>query len=185
MKDWAKPYVLQRTAETLAESVKDEAEREQWLVLKSKVLEDEEVVYDELTSCLNCQFGNEVGDPQDFFYRVFGSVLADLPEEVFKTLCGIKNLFFLFSPKPRAETKTFELKNDIKEGELLQVVVFPSASGSLPQMVLRGEIVRELVQAYTSLGIIIEGKDRIDSIAIGWGFREEIKAVREYKKEKG
>jgi hypothetical protein len=40
-----------------------------------------------------------------------------------------------------------------------------------------------LVKAYTGLGAIHEQADQVDSIAIEWGFEEEIKAANEYKKE--
>lgn len=182
MKDWVKPYILQRIAEYVDKVVKTEPEKEQWLALKSKALEDEEILYYELTSYLNCHFGKELGDPQEYFYKVFGSVLADIPEEVFKKLCGMKNLIFTYTPHPGAEVKIFELVRDLKEGNL-QVVTFPYGSGFAPHKALRGEIVHELVHVYTGLGAIIDQEDQIDSIAIEWGFGEEIKATKEYKKQ--
>lgn len=182
MKDWVKPYILQRIAEYVDELAKEESEKEQWLTLKSRALEDTEILYYELTSYLNCHFGRELGDPQEFFYKVFGSVLADLSEEVFKKLCGMKNLFLTYTPNPAAEVKIFELEYDIKEGNL-QVVTFPYSSGFLPPKALRGQIVHELVHVYTGLGAIVDQEDQIDSIAIEWGFGEEIKAAKEYKKQ--
>lgn len=181
MKEWVKPYVLQRTAENFVESAEDESEKKQWMALKSKMLENKEILYHELISCLNCHFSKELGIPEEFFYTVFGSVLADLPERVFKRLCSMKNLFFVYTPNRRAETKIIELKNNITE-QKLQVVVFPYDSDFLPSMVLRGEILHELVHVHTGLADIIEQEDQIESIAIEWGFEEEIKAVREYKK---
>jgi len=182
MKDWVKPYILQRITEYVDKVAKTEPEKEQWLALKSKALEDVEILYYELTSYLNCHFGKELGDPQEYFYKVFGSVLADIPEEVFKKLCGMKNLIFTYTPHPGAEVKIFELECDVREGNL-QVVIFPHGSGFVPPKALRGEIVHELVHVYTGLGTIIDQEDQIDSIAIEWGFGEEIKATNEYKKQ--
>jgi hypothetical protein len=182
MKDWVKPYILQRITEYLNEFVQDEPEKERWLALKSKALEDTEILYYELTSYLNCHFGRELGDPQEFFYKVFGSVLADLPEEIFKKLCNMKNLFFTYTPNPGAEVKIFELEYDIKEGNL-EIITFPYRWGFLPPNALRGVIVHELVHIYTGLGAIIDQEDQIDSIATEWGFREEIKAAKKYKKQ--
>jgi len=183
MREWVKPYVLQRTAEDLADSSKDESEKREWMTLKSKMLEDEEILYHELISCLNCHLSRELGEPDEFFYHVFGSVLADLPEKVFKRLCSMKNLFFVHTPNPRAETKVMALKNHITE-QKLQVVVFPYDSGFLPSMALRGEIVRELVHVHTGLVDLTEQGDQIELIAREWGFGEEIRAASEHRKEK-
>lgn len=150
----------------------------------STTLEDKETFYHELVSCLNCHFARGLGYTEDFFYNVFGSVLADLPEEVFKRICSMKNLFFVYTPNPRAETKIFQLKNDITE-RTLQVVIFPYDSDFLPSMVLRGEIVRELVRVHRGLVDVVEQEQRIDAIAIEWGFREEVEALREYKRGRG
>ena len=184
MKDWVKPFILQRAAEHVDEWVKDGSENKQWLALKSEALKDAEIVYYELTSFLRCHFGREIGDPQEFFYKVFGSVLADLPEEVFKKLCGMRNLFFTYNPNPAAEVKIFEFDHDIPE-RTLQVVTFPYCSGFMPPMVLRGEIVHELVCAYTGLVGIVEEENRIDSIAIEWGFEREMETLRNHRQKKG
>ena len=71
MKGWVKPYILQRTLESVGRLVEDEPDRDQWVALKSKALEDREILYYELTSYLNCHFGRELGDPQEFFLKVF------------------------------------------------------------------------------------------------------------------
>lgn len=182
MKGWVKPYILQRTSESVGQLVEDEPDRDQWLALKSKALEDREILYHELTSYLNCHFGRELGDPQEFFLKVFGSVLADLPGEVFKKLCGVKNLFFTYTPHPGAELKAFELNHRIDEGNL-HIVAFPHSSGYLPQRVLRGEIVHELAHVYRGTVEVVEEEDQIDAIAVEWGFEREIKAFREHTRE--
>ncbi len=182
MKDWVKPYILQRTGEYVDDLVKDGSEKEQWLALKSKALEDEEIAYYELTSYLNCHFGSYMSDSQEFFYTVFGSVLADLPEQVFKDLCGMKNVFFTYNSKPGGEVKAFELEHDITQGNQ-QIVTFSYSSGSLPKMVLRGEIVHNLAHVYSDPGGVVEGEDQIDSIALEWGFEKELKAVKEHNRE--
>lgn len=161
-------------------SIRQESERERWMAT-SRTLEGKETFYHELISCLNCHFARELGYTEGFFYNVFGSVLADLPEEVFKEICSMKNLFFVYTPYPRAETKIFQLKNDITE-RTLQIVIFPFDSDFLPSMVLRGEIVRELVRVHRGLVDVVEQEQRIDAISKEWGFREEIEALREYKR---
>ncbi|NIS71277.1 MAG: hypothetical protein GTO12_20755 [Proteobacteria bacterium] len=182
MKDWVKPYILQETGRHLDGFVKNRLEREQWLALKSKALENTEILFHELTSCLNCHFGREPGDPQVFFYKVFGSVLADLPEEVFEKLSCMKNLFFTHNPNPGGEAKIFELGDDILQGNQ-EIVTFSYDSGFLPPKVLRGEIVQKFLQIYTGRSNVYEQDPQIHSIAIEWGFGEEIKAVRKYKNE--
>jgi pSer/pThr/pTyr-binding forkhead associated (FHA) protein len=182
MRKWVKPYILQRTAKYIDGLMPDRLEKEQWLALKSNVLEDPDILYYELTLCLNCHFGRELGDPQEFFYKVFGSVLADLPEEVFKKLCDMKNLLFTYNPNPEGEVKVFGLEHDITEDNL-QAVTFPFCSGFVPPMALRGQIVHQLVKVCTGLGDVYGQEDRIDSIAIQWGFGEETKAAKQYKKE--
>jgi hypothetical protein len=153
------------------------------MAMKSRMCDDKEILYQELISCLNCDFGKELEHRHGFFHTVFGSVLADLPEEVFKTLCSMKNLFFVYTPNPRAETKLFELKNGITE-QKLQVVLFPHDSDFLPSMVLRGQIVHELVHVHTGLMDMIEDEDQVDSIAIKWGFEEEIKRFRDHSSKR-
>jgi len=147
----------------------------------SRTLEDKETFYHELISCLNCHFARGLGYTEDFFYNVFGSVLADLPEKVFKEISSMKNLFFVYTPNPRAETKIFQLTNDIT-GRTLQIVMFPYDSDFLPSMVLRGQIVRELVRVHRGLVDAVEQEQRIDTISKQWGFGEEIEALREYRR---
>jgi len=183
MKDWVKPYILQRTAEYVDGLVNQGSEKEQWLALKSKALEDPDILYHELTLCLNCHFGREIGDPQEFFYKVFGSVLSDLPEEVFMKLCGMDNLFFTYNPNPEGEMKVFEVDHEIPGGNL-RVVTFPYCSGFLSPNALRGEIVHELVHVYKGVVDIIEQEDQINSTAIEWGFEEEIRAAKQYKERR-
>jgi hypothetical protein len=183
MKEWVKSHVLRKTVEDLAESAKDESEKEQWLAIKTKMLEDKAVLYHELISCLNCHFGTEWGEPDAFFYNVFGSVLADLPEEVFMRLSQMKNLFFVYTPNSGGETKIIDLDHDITE-QKLQIVLFPYDSDLLPSTVLRGRIIHELVRVYTGLVDIVEQEGRIDAIAMEWGFKQETKAVKEHPTKK-
>jgi hypothetical protein len=182
MRAWVKQYVLQRTAEYVGGLVADGPEKEEWLRLKARALEDPDILHHEMTLSLNCHFGKKLGDPQEFFYKTFGSLLADLPEEVFKGLCDMKNLFFTYNPNPQGELKVFGLECDITKGNL-HVVAFPYCSGFLSPLVLRGQIVRELAKVYTDLGEVHGQEDQIDSVAIEWGFCEEIEAAKQYEKE--
>ncbi len=179
MKGWVKTYILKTTREDLAEAIDDEYEKKHSMAIKSKRVDNKEILYHELISRLNCDFGKPLEHRHGFFYYVFGSVLADLPEAVFTRLCTMKNLFFVYTPNSRAETKLFELKNDITE-QKLQVVLFPYDSEFLPSMVLRGQIVHELVHVHTGVVDMIEEEDQIDSIATKWGFEEEIKRFRDH-----
>jgi hypothetical protein len=100
--------------------------KEGWRERYAKQLRRDVTVYYELTNCFNSDFGfGGLSGFKETMVYTFGTVLADLPEEVFKKLYASKNLFFSFTPEPGAEIKVFFPEHDIKVGEKLQLVVFP------------------------------------------------------------
>jgi hypothetical protein len=190
MKTWVIPYLRQQTIESISrlEDLSEE-EREELteraLERVSKMrLEDE--IYYELTGLLNCDFGGGLGWPVEVWISLFGFVLAEIPEEVFRKLHSMKSLFFIFSPCPGAEVKVFQLKNGIEEGETLRVVNFPYEDfESMTRTQLKGEIAHELAHAYLEhiLGGPDETEDEADEIAKKWGFEKEIEAMRDLFKD--
>jgi hypothetical protein len=179
MKDWVKPYVLERILADLADSGKDGSEKDQWIEIKTQMLESKEVLYHELISCLNCHFEEESGG---FFATVFGSVLADLPEGEFEKLSSMENLFFIYTSSPQAEKKVLDLERGVTQRRV-QIVVFPYDSHLQPSRVLQGEIVQQLVRVRMGLGELKKQEDQIESIGAAWGFEEAIRAAREYKRK--
>ncbi len=125
MKDWVKPF-LNQYCRCLNEC-------------------NEYSFYWELMGFLKHDFVNINESDQDIveksnsFTIVFGSVLADLDEEVFKQLWKMKNLFFIFTPCPGPEVKLFQLENDLRKGDLI-IVNFPYSSIDHPPKTIRGLI---------------------------------------------
>lgn len=183
MRDWVKPFLIQDLRNILDETMEDGSEKEKWIKLKIEhEMNSEESMRVGLVNFVNYDFGPVIGFGWSFT-EAFGSVLADLPEEQFKKLISMKSVFFTFTPNPGAEVKQFKINSDIKEGEMLQVVTFPFVASSMPFMAIKGEIIHELVHVITGIGGTVKEEDKIDPIAIEWGFKEEIKAYRNYEKE--
>jgi hypothetical protein len=169
MKDWVKPYLL----------------KEQYGPFK-RDYEDKEWVYFDLLDYLNHDFGHfNIGDT---FGQIFGSVLADLPQEAFEKICNMNDVVFIFIPSRGAEVKIF--RTGVKKGERLRVVIFPHTSFFQPPKVLKGEIVHELahvfLEHYHPKGEPKakyednEIERQADQTAIDWGFNEEICSLRDY-----
>jgi len=185
MKDWVKPYLLQKTKDKYAE-LKDHPDKEEVISNKQKELENENAVYYELTYYFNVDFGGGFAWPIDYIMSTFGSVLSDVPKDVFEKLNEMKNLFFIFTPHQGAEVKILRLEQDMKAESLLKIVTFPFFDAFMPYDALRGEIAHELAHIYQELDSAIGGneiEDEADEIAVSWGFEKEIKAFRDYEEE--
>jgi hypothetical protein len=185
MKPWVKPYLLNGLAKTLDEI----GASDEWKQLKTEnfieSLESHpETAWWELPGSLNTHFGlGGLGGPRDWFTSAFGSVLADLPEEVFLKLCGMKNVFFTFTPNPGAEIKPFILVEDIKTGEALKVVTFPYVITCSSPGAARGTIAHELAHLYAHPDKYASDdamEDEADEIAKSWGFEQEVEEMRDY-----
>jgi hypothetical protein len=120
------------------------------------------------------------------FKNTFGSVLSDLPKEVFLQLVGMKNVFFTFTPNPGAEVKPFVLEDRDNLGDWSRIIVvtFPYAVYGMPLMAIRGSIVHELVHvclhSETKVGSNDAMEEEADKVAGDWGFTEEIAEMRKY-----
>jgi hypothetical protein len=174
MKAWVKPFLI--------ESAQDEMEKELghkikegWRERYAMQLGRDFAVYYKLTHCFNTDFGfGGLAGPKERMVYTFGSVLADLPEDIFKKLHEKKNLFISFTPNPGAEVKVFF-------GEKIELVTFPYECDRMPPMALRGQILRELIYVYHEGGFSVdEIIEKTDEIARSWGLGEEIKALRDY-----
>jgi hypothetical protein len=162
MKNWVKSFLLQRKP------------------LNPERFENEHIVYCELVDCLKYDFGSGPGWATETFIEIFGSVLSELPEEVFNKIFQMENLFFIFSPFPGAEVKLFQLKNDLKAGAL-RIVNFPFDSAFMPIEAIKGGVVHELAHIYSEHEISSKKiDDEANGIVKGWSFKEEIRAFKEY-----
>ena len=183
MKDWVKPYLIQQIEEHIGG---DETFRKQWIENKVESFKSDQAVYWELVEDFNYHFGFGLGGEKDYFTTTFGAVLADLSQEVFLKLKEMRNLFFCFTPMPGAEVKQFRLEDDLRAGEVLQIVIFPYASAFMPPMAIRGEIAHELAHVWLEHRSTTEHEkqeDETDNLAREWGFVEEIEALRQYEEE--
>ncbi len=183
MKDWVKPYLMRGKAKVCLDGqFKDPSRKEDIVEDESIEFENEEGVYDDLAHCLNIHFGaSGIGGDRDFFTQVFGSVLADLPWEVFKKLSETQNLFFTFTRNPGAEVKQFILEHNLKAGQKVQIVIFPYASILLPTIdAIRGQIAVKLAYVWAECNghRTDELEQEVKEIARSWGFEKQINALR-------
>ena len=182
MKEWVKWFLVEENVK----QYKDKNEGQEAIAEICEDLEDEEEVYDQLIDYFNVDFGrDELNGPSDYISNAFGSVLADLPENVFKELSEMKNLFFTFTPHAGAEVKRFVLADDFRTGEKIQIVTFPYTTAFLPLSATRGEIAHQLAHIYGehngASGARTDATQRqADQTAKFWGFQEEIRAHRDY-----
>lgn len=179
MKDWVKPFIIQEFTNSLNRIGKSEEEKKEKIEQKTKGLENDEVIYYELINLLQCDFGDGLaGDSKDFT-MMFGLTLADLPEETFRKLYRMKNVFYIFTPFPGAEVKILNLDENIQE-EQLKIVNFPYDSIDMTRKALKGEIAHEL--AHISLEHITgedEMEDEADKTVRSWGFEKDLKALKD------
>ena len=182
MRDWVRPFLIQKAQDELEQELGLQV-KEGWRERYASQLGQMTIVYHKLTTCLNTHFGLEgLDETKERILHAFGSVLASLPEDVFKKLYSNKNLFFSFALKPGAEVKEFYLDHDIKAGEKVQVVTFPYVNEHMPPEALRGELVQGLIQInYGNKLNIKEINEKMGDIAKDWGFEEELRAFIGYR----
>jgi hypothetical protein len=188
MKDWVRPYLIQELEESFDEAeIMYEAERKKLIESQVEGFQSDEAVFYALVEEFNTDFGIGIlGGAKDRFTNIFGSVLADLPENVFMKLKEMKNLLFCFTPTLGGEVKQFRLEHDLEAGELLQVVTFPYENVFMPLRAARGEIVHELAHVWAEHMPSLEHEkleEEADNLPREWGFEKEIEALREYEKE--
>jgi AraC-like DNA-binding protein len=116
-------------------------------------------------------------DFTDDFTIMFASVLVDLAEDKFNTLCNTKNVLYILGSDTAAYINVFDLDNDLKEGKQMRIATFCYQVSVGRWLAGRGIIIHELIH-------IIEGIDneaRVHEIAEEWGFeRETTEAKRVY-----
>lgn len=182
MKDWVKPYLMRDKDEANSDMQLEDPSEEEILMHESNEIKNKETMYHEIAHCLNIHFGaSGVGGDRDFFTQVFGSVLADLPWEVFKQLSEIQNLFFTFTRHPGAEAKQFILEHDLKAGQKLQIVTFPYACILLSMMdAIEGQIAFQLAYVWAECNghRTDEFEQKVEEIVRSWGFEKQINALR-------
>jgi len=192
MKDWVRPYIMDQLRKTWIEGGYKNDDIEKISELKAKEISYDESVFCYLTEELNCEFWmGGIGGDYQLFTEIFGSVLADLPQNVFEKISTMKNVFYIFTPQPGAEVKILRFEHDIMAGETIKIVNFPYTDLFNPLRVLRGEIAHEIAHIYAEHDFVqlMNGKthedqeDEADQLAMEWGFKDEIKELREFEKE--
>jgi len=186
MKPWVKSFLMQQHKKVMNEMKMEKETRKLSLEGFKREIESDEAIRYKLIDELNCHFG--VGGllgHKNWFKDIFGSVLADLPEEVFLQIRAMKNVLYTFTPNPGAEVKHFFFEeNDNHENwDRIVIVTFPFGIIDMSAKAARGMIAHELVHVCVHSDKAISNdamEDEADRIAMEWGFEEEIKAMREY-----
>jgi len=186
--NWVKPYLIKELRDKISRFSKQPEEiKRKWIRLRSKDFKDQNVVFMHLIDSLQHEFGGGLGRDSQRFSESFGSVLADLPEDVFRDLCATKNVFFIFTPFQGAEVKILRSESGIKKDQTFRIVNFPYASIFMPHSALRGEVAHELAHVLLTHESVSRDLDKMedeaDRVASNWGFRNEINALRDYWKE--
>jgi len=183
MRDWVRPHLIQRIMDEIKSDPNGSEEtKEEMIKLRSKEIEHEELeVYSELMGELQYDFGRGIAGEKIYFEDNFGEVLSNIPEEAFKKLSQMKNLFFLFTPHEGATWRTIPLNDDLKATEGLKIVNFPFATVFKSPKAIRGTVVHELAHIFAEHDLWKEeNENEADEIARSWGFEEEIKALNDY-----
>jgi hypothetical protein len=189
MKSWVKSFLLQEERQRIDEHFKGKDQETKEMILDTRIqeLQGQEAIWLELSDFFNADFGGGISGPGHKFKCVFGSVLAEMPKNVFNKLRGMKNLFIAYClMMGGAELKFFDLEHNMKVGERLIVVVFPFETASRSFDVARGAVAHELAHVYAEhlipgkLKGYDEAEDEADQIAKNWGFDKEIEALRQF-----
>lgn len=148
-----------------------------------------------LTLCLpNCKVGfdpesvlPDESDPRPFA-EVFGSVLADLPEKVFKKIRSMTNLFFFSIPPNMGMHLGIKLTKPLKK-EMHVVLLNEATSWVFPRLAVRALIAHEIAHAFRRDGLVRppdkESKQRMetqaDRLLKDWEFTKEIESLGKLK----
>ena len=186
MKNWVRSYLLEEYERFFEQLGGDPDLNKAQMEEIAKMPEDDEEVYLELSCKVKIQFRDFVfGGKGWYVAAVFGSVLADLPKEVFMRIVERTNVVYTFTLNQRAEANTFKLdgEEDVNQRGRNTVVTFPYQAVFMPIAALRGTIVHKLVHVYL-LSQEIASNDAMeaeaDKVAREWGFQEETAAMRKY-----
>ncbi len=186
MRDWVKPYLLEKFTEAANQHAKEEQLKQEFLDQRTKDIEHDEPVYYELVGCLKHDFGAGFGGDQDTFIKLLGSVLAELPEEVFKKISAMNNVVYFYMPYPRAEVKLLTVNENMR-GQRLKIVIFSHESMYMPFDAIKGEIAHELVHIFLEHDPAHDDydkkEDEVNEVAKKWGFEKEIAAFIKYIEE--
>jgi hypothetical protein len=189
MKDWIKPMLKNDAIQFLDNLVNEsgikEEDRKELLESRLDEIEhaDEGEIFYELTDYFQMDFGRELRGSTQLMTTAFGSVLSDLPEEAFKKLSDMKDVFFIFNELGWTTIKKLNFDEPMEE---IQMVFFDNVSSSMPFEALRGMIARAFAHVY--LGHMFgtgEVENETDKLAIRWGFETEIKVLMDYFAELG
>ena len=149
-----------------------------WVKLLIKNVEEKEKheIYRELVDKFDFKYGTYL---ESVVVDLIGSVLADLPESVFKKLSEMKNLYICPGSDSRGTVFNLKLNRDIKAGETITILAITPEYLFDDFLELRGVVAHELAHIFAghtqaSQEIEIEA----DEIASSWGFEREIKASR-------
>ena len=150
---------------------------------------DEETLCHELTRYLNCHFGIGLG-PAHYFTGSFGSVLANLPHNVFLKLKRMRNLFFVFTQFLGGEVKILYPLRPLQKGKICIVTFRLIDIEKMSSDALMGCIAHELAHVYLEqeLTSIVskeaweDAEKEADELAIEWGFEDNIKVLRDFRK---
>ncbi len=120
------------------------------------------------------------------FEEIFSSVLGNLPRQVFEKLLGMRSLYLVVGEG--GNVHNLRCPRDLKEGEEMWAVTICEKMLSAPRDIVAGLIAHELAHLFLEHGreqAAIQPHDRVeceereaDTTAIGWGFKEEIEAMR-------
>jgi hypothetical protein len=179
MKDWVKHFLTGKLyKEARAKWGKNQptdSKKEMVTMELERLMASETGIYYALIECLQCYFGEEI-DPNvaATFSQLFGSVLVDLPEEVFIKISKMGNLFFLFNPIRQTWAAQFKIKEALPVGEVLKIVNYFYQTPYMPKKAAIGEVVQGLVMAYSDEDLT---EDKMFESAKNWGFGEEMKEL--------
>jgi len=195
MKEWPLNFLKKQMEDALSELGADE----KWRRMKMDRLETDlsrpEYVYRELAEALEVDFGVGISQAGQGMKTIFGSVLADLPEEVFIKLLKMKHVFYIHTNNPGAEVKPFQLDEDriraINDLQRVVVVNFPHDMISRDFAAARGTVAHELAHVYLEHGFketvhTEDDEEEDDRLIAEWGFEAEWEAtIREYESWEG
>lgn len=186
MRDWVKLYLLEEVEKTNGGHRIGREQAEYGMNQIKGELENDETVFNRLADKLRTHFSAYGFASEGWAFKAaFGSILSDLPGEVFLQLVGMRHVFYTFTPNPGAEVKPFVLNDEENAGDWdrILVVPFPYAVYTMPPMARQGSTVHELphVCVHSDKAASTDAmEDEADRVAGEWGFKEEIEAMREY-----
>jgi len=180
MKDWVKSFLTSKLYKERKHKFgkdKDTAWKKEYIEGEFRArYSTEEGICVGLAECLRLQmYGDENSVAVQTFIKLLGSVLGEVPEEVFRKIVTVENVFFGYNPLRQTSAWKFDIPCGNPQGGEVRFINFFYETPFMPPAAAKGEIVVGLMYSVWDKNDPVT-EDDIKRAGKDWGFTKEIDA---------